>query len=250
MAALAASGAVLAIQWRLPWPVGALPPLLLILAAPWIWIQLDKLLHMGWVARGMIAVTRAGRDEIPEFADRSRAFAGILAKAAREPGLDEILVVSHSMGAQQAGRAIGRALTDDPGFGRQGTPVNFLSLGSLLPFYSMTAKDAPYREEMAALTRSDWIGWVDITGPSDPGCAAALHPLAGLGLGEPEGRPDRRSPRFHLLLTPETYRKLKRQPLDFHFHYLKAAETPGDYDFFRLTCGPEPLTAWRRETAA
>ncbi|HEY5411958.1 MAG TPA: hypothetical protein VIJ94_14645 [Caulobacteraceae bacterium] len=251
VAVLAASGAALAAGLGLPWALGALPPLLLILAAPWVWTQLDKLLHVGWLARGMIAVTRAARGEIPEFAERGRAFAGALAEAAREPGLDEILVVSHSMGAQQAGRALGRALIADPDFARGGTPVNFLSLGSLLPFYSMTAEaDAPYREEMAALTRADWIGWVDVTGPSDPGCAASLHPLAGLGLDELAGRPDRRSPRFHLLLTPETYRKLKRQPLEFHFHYLKAAEIPGDYDFFRLTTGPEPLTAWRREMAA
>ena len=251
IAALAASGAVLAADAGLPWPAGALPPLLLILASPWVWARIDTLLHMGWLARGMIAVTRAARGEIPAFAERSGAFARILAEAARARDADEILVVSHSMGAQQAGRAIGRALIEDSTFGRQGTPVNFLSLGSLLPFYSTTAKaDEAYRQEMAALVGADWIGWVDVTGPSDPGCAAALHPLLGLDLGEPPGRPDRRSPRFHLLTTAETYRKLKRQPLEFHFHYLKAMEMAGDYDFFRLTAGPEPLTAWRRETMA
>lgn len=251
VAILAASGAVLADNFGLPWSVGALPPLLLILAAPWLWARLDKVLHMGWLARGMIAVTRSARGEIPEFAERCRAFAGALAAAAREPSLDEVLVVSHSMGAQQAARALGRALIEDPGFGRQGTPVNFLSLGSLLPFYSMTARgDAPYRDEMAALVAADWIGWVDVTGPSDPGCAAALHPLTGLDLGEPPGRPDRRSPRFHLLLTAESYRKLKRTPLEFHFHYLKAMEIAGDYDFFGLVAGPQPLTAWRREMPA
>ncbi len=250
VAALSASGAAVAVRLGLPWVLGALPPLLLILAAPWVWTQLDKLLHVGWLGRGMIAVTRAARGEIPEFAERGAAFAAILAEAAAEPGWDEMLVVSHSMGAQQAGRALGRALMENPDFGRQGTPVNFLSLGSLLPFYSMTAEDPPYRQEMAALTAADWIGWVDVTGPSDPGCAASLHPLLGLGVGEPEGRPDRRSPRFHLLLTPGTYKTLKREPLDFHFHYIKATEIAGDYDFFRLTCGPQPLTAWRRETAA
>ena len=249
VAALAASGAALASRFGLPWAVGALLPLLLILAAARVWTFLDKVLHVGWLGRGMIAVTRAARGEIPEFAERGRAFAGIMAAAAQEPGWDEVLVVSHSMGAQEAGRALGRALIENPSFGRQGTPVNFLSLGSLLPFYSMTARDAPYREEMTALAAADWVGWVDVTGPSDPGCAAALHPLTGLGLGEPPDRPDRRSPRFHLLLTPESYKTLKRAPLEFHFHYLKATEFAGDYDFYRLVAGPQPLTAWRREMA-
>ncbi len=238
---LCASGAVLAARLGAPWILGALPPLALWLAAPWVWTQLDKLLAVGWLGRGMIAVTRAARGEIPGFAQRSQAFARALADADQAGGWDEILVVSHSMGAQEAGRAIGRAVLQDPQFGRRGTPVNFLSLGSLLPFYSMTAKDDPYREEMAALVAAGHIGWVDVTGPSDPGCAAALHPLLGLGLGEPEGRPERRSPRFHLLLSPESYARLKRKPLDFHFHYLKATEIAGDYDFFRLTAGPETL---------
>lgn len=241
--ALSATGAMLASRLGAPWILGALPPLLLWLLAPWVWAQADKLLPVGWLARGMIAVTCAARGEIPAFAERGGAFAQLIAAAAREPGWDEILVVSHSMGAQQAARALGRALLDDPAFGRTGTPVNFLSLGSLLPFYSLTAKDEAYREEMAALVVSPWIGWVDITGPSDPGCAAALHPLLGLDLGEPEGRPARRSPRFHLLMSAERYRTLKRQPLTLHFQYLKAAEIPGDFDMFQLTAGSRRLTS-------
>jgi hypothetical protein len=241
--ALCASGAVLAERLGAPWIIGALPPLALWLLAPWAWKRVDKALPVGWLARGMIAVTRSARGDIPEFAARADAFAELIAAAAKEPGWDEILVVAHSMGGQQAARALGRALLKDPEFARSGTPVNLLTLGSLLPFYSMTTDDGPYREEMAALVAAPQIGWLDITGPSDSGCAAALHPLLGLGLGEPEGRPVRRSPRFHVLLSPEAYRRLRREPLAFHFHYLSAAEIPGDYDFFRLTAGPERLTA-------
>ena len=240
--AICAAGGVLAGRLGWPWPVLALPPLLLWLLAPRAWGQVDKVLPVGWLGRGMIAVTRAARGEIPEFAAHADAFAEKLLAAWREPGWDEILVVGHSMGGQQAGRALGRAVLSDPDFGRTGTPVNLLTLGSLLPFYSMTAEDEPYRREMAALVAAKTIGWIDVTGPGDPGCAAALHPLAGLDLGEPGDRPVRRSPRFHLVLTPATYGRLKREPLAFHFHYLMATEVPGDYDFFRMTTGPDLLT--------
>jgi hypothetical protein len=60
----------------------------------------------------------------------------------------------------------------------------------------------------------------------------------------------RRSPRFHVQMSPEAYRALRREPLAFHFHYLRAAEIPGEYDFFRLTAGPERLTAERELAAA
>jgi hypothetical protein len=103
--------------------------------------------------------------------------------------------------------------------------------------------DPAFHAEMAALVAADWIDWVDVTGPSDPGCAAALHPLLGLDLGEPEGRPHRRSPRYSELLTPESFARLKKTPLAYHFQYIMASEKPAEYDFFRLTAGPESIMA-------
>ena len=239
-------GGALAARLGAPWPLGALPPLLLWLLLMPAWRRFDAVLPVGWLGRGMIGVTRAARGEIPAFAERSQAFARALTAGYREPGFDEMRVVSHSMGGQQACRALGRALMLDPGFGRD-RPVDLLTLGSLMPFYSMTValsgRDPAFREELAALVAADWIDWVDVTGPSDPGCAAALHPLAGLELGAPAGRPFRRSPRFSELLSPASFKALKRAPLAYHFQYIMAAETPGEYDFFRLTSGPVPVAS-------
>jgi hypothetical protein len=246
VALLSWSGALLAHALGAPWIVGAAPPLLLWLLLMPAWRRFDAWLPVGWLGRGMIGVVGAARGEFPEFARRSTAFAAKLVEAAREPGAGEILVVSHSMGGQQACRAIGRAVLMDPDFGRH-IPVRLLTLGSLMPFYSMTValygKDRAYREEMAALVGADWIEWVDVTGPSDPGCAAALHPLLGLDLGEPEGRPHRRSPRYSELLTPASFEKLKKTPLAYHFQYIMASEKAAEYDFFRLTAGPDPISS-------
>jgi hypothetical protein len=241
------AGALLARSFGAPWPAGAAPPLLVWLLLMPAWKRFDAWLAVGWLGRGMIGVCSAARGEVPEFARSADAFAAALVEAAREPGSDEILVVSHSMGAQQACRALGRAVLTDPEFGKGRRPVRLLTLGSLLPFYSMTEalyrKDPAYREEMAALVGADWIDWVDVTGPSDPGCAAALHPLTGLDLGEPAGRPWRRSPRYSELLTPEGFAKLKKAPLSYHFQYIMAGERAAEYDFFALTAGPDPITS-------
>jgi len=245
VALLMASGALAARAFHAPWFAGALPPLLLFLLIMPGWRRLDAFLPIGWAGRGMIGVTQAARGAAPGFARRSGEFAKRLAAAESEGGYDEILVVAHSMGAQQACRALGRAVTLNPKLGRL-RRVRLLTLGSLLPFYSMTEAwaggDPAYREDMKALLEADWIDWLDVTAPSDPGCAAALHPLEGLDLGEPPGRPYRRSPRYGDIVSAETLRRLKRTPLDFHFQYIMASERPGEYDFFSLTAGPEPIT--------
>lgn len=235
------AGGILMARAHHPWILGALPPLIFLLLALPLWSVVDSWLPVGWLARGMIGVTDAARGQIPSFAERSRLFARKIAEAAREPGWDEVLVVAHSMGGQQACRALGRALIDDTELGRA-TPVSLLTLGSLLPFYSMTAKgDLDYRQEMAALVAAPHIPWIDVTGPSDAGCSAAMQTLAGLDLGEPADRPIRYSPRFHAILDPERYRGLKKRPLDLHFQYIRSSDMAEGYDFFALTAGPEPL---------
>jgi len=245
IALLMTAGAQVAVMLRAPWPLGALPPVALVLLLMPLWRRFDALLPVGWAGRGMIGVTRAAKGEAPGLAARSREFADRLAAAESEGGFDEILVVGHSMGAQQACRALGRAVMLNPRLGRL-RRVRLLTLGSLLPFYAMTAAafggDPDFREEMAALVEADRIDWLDVTAPSDPGCAAALHPLLGLDLGEPDGRPFRRSPRFGDIVTPQRLRRLKRTPLDYHFQYIMAGEIAGEYDFFALTAGPEPIT--------
>ena len=253
VAMLMAAGAGIAGMLKAPWFLGALPPLLLFLLLMPAWRRLDAILPVGWIGRGMIGVTQAARGHAPQFAARSLEFAKRLAAAEDEGGFDEILVVGHSMGGQQACRALGRAVMLNPRLGRL-RKVRLLTLGSLLPFYSMceawAGGDPVWREEMKALVEADWIDWLDVTAPSDPGCAAALHPLLGLDLGEPAGRPHRRSPRYGDIVSPETLRRLKKTPLDFHFQYIMAGERPGEYDFFALTAGPEPVTRMARSAAS
>ena len=253
VAAAVAIGAGVAVWLKAPWWVGGLPPVLLLLLLMPAWKRIDGILPVGWIGRGMIGVTEAARGNAPQFAARSNEFAKRLAAAESEGGWDEILVVAHSMGGQQACRALGRAVLLNPKLGRL-RRVRLLTVGSLLPFYSMTEAaaggDPAWREEMKALVEADWIEWLDVTAPADPGCAAALHPLIGLDLGEPAGRPHRRSPRYGDIVSPETLRRLKTKPLDYHFQYIMAGDKPGEYDFFALTAGPEAIAGMIRPAGA
>ena len=227
----------------LDWPAWtlALPPLALVLPLFIVWRWTDRFVSIAWLARGMICVVQAARGDYPELDARCEAFARRLIAADQAGEADEILVVGHSMGAQLAGQAIAKALSGDPQFGRRGARVNLLTLGQLLPFYSLITRDQAYRAEMQALAEARHIGWVDFTSPADAGSAATIHPLEGASPDRWPDRPARRSPRFHALVSKANYRALRKRPLDYHFAYLRAMDAAGDYDFFRLTTGPDYL---------
>ena len=238
---LCLAGAHLAQARGWPWAALGLPPLLLWLAAVPVWKQLDRWAPVTWLGRGMICVSGASPLPHPAFEERLGQFAQRLVEAAREPGCDEVLVIGHSMGCQQAARAVGQALQLDPGYGRDGPKVSLLTLGQLIPLYSLMTDDETYRRDLKTLAEARQIDWLDITGPSDPGSICDVHPLFGLGFEPPEARPVRQSPRFHAVLSKAAYQSLRRRPLDFHFQYLMATEMAGGYDYFRLTTGPDRL---------
>ena len=58
--------------------------------------------------------------------------------------------------------------------------------------------------------------------------------------------PDRRGPlvisaAFTQTLSPERWKELRWRFFRLHFQYLCAFDRPGDYDYFRITAGPQPL---------
>jgi hypothetical protein len=224
------------------WPGWAgYAPLVLLALLPFAWAQVDRLVPLNWLIRGMVFVSRAGRGAHAKVEARCAAFAERILQAAREPGWDEVLVVGHSVGAQLAARAMGKALERDPELGKAGPPVNLLTLGQLIPFYSLSVKNADFVEDFRRLVEARQIGWLDIESPADAGSVCAIHPLTGLPLELRKDRPVHRSPRFHKLLDRRNFARLQRRPLDFHFQYIMGCDVAGDYDFFRLTAGPDLL---------
>ncbi|HEX8232773.1 MAG TPA: hypothetical protein VF559_05450 [Caulobacteraceae bacterium] len=221
----------------------------LLIPLPWAWRGVDRLIPVGWLARGMHGVSTASAGRAPDLDRRLDEFAGRILDASQEPGWDEVLIVGHSMGAQLAAQALGRAAARDPDLGRA-TPVNLLTLGQLIPLYTAMTRDPAYAADFRSLMAAEQVGWLDVASPADAGGACGLHPFVGLDLPRRRGRPLRLSPRFHKVVSPETFRRLRRSPLDFHFQYIKAAEAEGDYDFFRLVAGPHPLTGTPEADAA
>ncbi|MFP4303455.1 MAG: hypothetical protein ACLFQF_01115 [Rhodosalinus sp.] len=172
---------------------------------------------------------------LAEFTDR-------IAEALAEDW-DEVLVVGHSSGAHLAVSVLadlvraGRVSADYPALG-------FLSLGQVVPMMSFLPRAQRLRADLAFLSESDALTWVDVTAPGD-GCAFALcDPVAVSGVAGPAKRwPLVISAAFTQTLSPERWRALRWRFFRLHFQYLCAFDRPGDYDYFRVTAGPRTLAA-------
>lgn len=190
------------------------------------------LLHdYAWSAQHWGANPPALDTRLAAFADRIRA--------ALNDGFDEVLVVGHSSGAHLAVTVLADVIRGDV---PPGTALGFLSLGQVVPMLSFLPKAGRLRGDLAYLSQSDALTWVDVTAPGD-GCAFALcDPVAVTGVA-PTGKrwPLVISAAFTQSLSPERWRALRWRFFRLHFQYLCAFDRPRDYDYFRITAGPLTL---------
>lgn len=175
----------------------------------------------------------------PELAARMRAFQGQIATALGGNS-DEVLVIGHSSGAH-----LGVSILAD--LIRQGLPekrpeLSFLTLGQVVPMVSFLPEARQLRGDLAFLSASDALTWIDISAPGD-GCAFALcDPVAVSGVAPKDKRwPLILSAAFTQTLSPERWKALRWRFFRLHFQYLCAFDRPGDYDYFQITAGPKTL---------
>ncbi len=207
--------------------------------------RLDRHLYAHYLLHDYAFCARDAGAYPPELARRISAFAVRLRQALAEPW-DEVLLVAHSSGAQVAVSALAEALAADPP--ARHPPLAFLTLGQAIPMASLLPRATRLRADLQALSRHRSLTWVDVSAPGD-GCAFALcDPVAVSGLATPEQRgPLILSAAFRQTLRPHTWRRLRWRFFRLHFQYLCAFDAlPGerwDYDYFRLTAGPQTLAA-------
>ncbi len=176
----------------------------------------------------------------PPLEARMAQFTDQIAEALTEE-VDEVLVVGHSSGAHLAVSILADLLRSDR-LPAAGPKLAFLSLGQVVPMVSFLPEATRLRADLAYLSTTDRLTWVDVTAPGD-GCAFALcDPVAVSGVA-PEGQtwPLVLSAAFTQTLKPETWKALRWRFFRLHFQYLCAFDNPGDYDYFQITCGPQTL---------
>jgi hypothetical protein len=256
LAAAAASAAVLA-AWAIPgWPAwvralaGAGLAGLAVWATAWLAMRLGNRLAVLWLLRIYAFSARWSRGETPGLGERSEAFAARIAAAAREPDVDEVLVVAHSVGTMLAVPVMAQVLA---ALDRAAVPaerLGLVTLGECIPLISFQPQAGAYRAALQTLGRRPDLLWVDYTAPTDGACFPLVDPVAASGLAVAPGTGPRvLSPRFFSLYAPERYRRLRRDWYGMHFLYLMATDYAYGYDYFAMTCGPQRLVARLAEVA-
>ncbi|MFY0680218.1 MAG: hypothetical protein JXR13_06555 [Thalassovita sp.] len=178
----------------------------------------------------------------PELEARIAEFKDLIT-AALQTDVDEVLVVGHSSGAHLA-VSILSDLIREGGAPSEGPRLSFLSLGQVVPMVSFLPKADRLRRDLRYLSARSEVYWLDVTAPGD-GCAFALcDPVAVSGVAGPDKAwPLVLSAAFTQTLSPERWKELRWRFFRLHFQYLCAFDVPGDYDYFRITAGPQTLGA-------
>ncbi|WP_294220517.1 hypothetical protein [uncultured Shimia sp.] len=177
----------------------------------------------------------------PALEARMTEFAERISEALQSD-CDEVLVVGHSSGAHLAVSVLADLIRD----GRvpeTGPALGFLSLGQVVPMVSFLPKAGRLRADLAFLCQREELTWVDVTAPGD-GCAFALcDPVSVSGVAPEDGKrwPLVFSAAFTQTLSEARWAELRWRFFRLHFQYLCAFDRPRDYDYFRITAGPQTL---------
>lgn len=180
------------------------------------------------------------KGEAPEMEARLDAFAAEIRAAEGKAG--EIVLIGHSSSSFFGFEALDRALAADPDFGRRGTPVSFVTIGSVIAWITLDGNAAATRAALARVAASDAIGWLDIRTKWDWLSIYKRDPLSASGLPSPKHH---RPVEFHVrmpdLVEAERLSRRRFNLFQMHFQLLMSSDSPDTFDYISLVAGPEPV---------
>ncbi|WP_206454667.1 hypothetical protein [Aurantimonas marina] len=177
------------------------------------------------------------REGNPALSARIARQAEEIAARAAASDADEIVVAAHSLGASFAVLALDRALSGDLKTDRR---WHILTVGSSLMKTALHPAAKTQRAAVRRLVTEHRIAWTDCQGLSDPINFYNSNPTTSLGIRE--GRiPAVVRVHFRRLVSPQTYRRIKRDFFRLHRQFVLAVERRCPYSFHMLLLGPRPV---------
>ncbi|GLS62019.1 hypothetical protein GCM10007888_04000 [Methylobacterium oxalidis] len=242
--ALAAAAAATLPEASWPWSFLAVPPLAYAILAGLMRATRGKPLYVAH----LVDDTTFTHDHGSGAEGRMHARLDALAERIRaaEGTAPEIVVIGHSSSSFLAIEALDRILARDPDFGRRGTPVSLVTIGSVIPWIALDPRAERVRGALARVAAADAIGWLDVRAEWDWLSVHLRDPLAASGIPSPgPGRPAAIRVRQDELVAPELLRLKSRQYNLFqtHFQLLMSAIDPAAFDYIAFVAGPEPVHA-------
>ena len=214
--------------------ISGLTAFAMFLAGPWRWLHLAPLFDDWILARDYI---RDGNSVLKQKLDRT---AEQIIEAAREPGVDEILVLGHSLGAVLAIDFIDKALTLQPALGLSGPRFAFITIGSSVLKIGLHRGARGFRAAVARVATAPGVFWGDYQARVDIMNFYGSDPIAEMGL-KAGAMPVVRRVEIGRMLEHTTYRKMRLRFFRLHCQFISGNDRRAEYDYFMLACGP--LTA-------
>ncbi|MDO9417115.1 hypothetical protein [Pararhizobium sp.] len=157
--------------------------------------------------------------------------------ALSEPA-DEYVITSHSMGSSMAVHVTGMLLSDEPEF-FAGKTVVFATLGSGLLQCALLGSARILRQRTGLIARCKEIFWMDVQCLTDSIHFYKSKPVSAAGHADaPQATVTRI--RFKYMLTPQRYRRIRRDFLRVHRQYVLGSDRRSAFDFSLMTSGPLP----------
>lgn len=180
---------------------------------------------------------------------RLDAFADLIRAA--EGDASEIVVIGHSSSSFLGIEALDRVLARDPEFGRRGTPVSFVSIGSVIPWITLDPRAVAVRASLARVAACNAIGWLDVRAKWDWLSIHTRNPLSASRLPAPAShRPVEIHVRIEDLIEKRILQRRKWNLFRMHFQLLMSSRDSQAFDYVAFVAGPEPvhlaLRRWRK----
>jgi hypothetical protein len=180
----------------------------------------------------------------PDWDQRIDRFAKHLVDVIGASEAQEIVLVGHSSGSFLGVELLARALKLDPSLGRHGPRIVLLTIGANFPIVGYHKASQDFRDHLRDLAVEPSIDWIDCQARKDVMNFFQFDPLAahGIDVGTAKRNPTIVPVRFREIIRPENYNAFRRKFFRVHFQFVMANQVPHAYDFFRIVCGPVPLS--------
>jgi len=163
-------------------------------------------------------------------------------RAALNEPADEYVITSHSMGSSIATQVIGTLVEREPSL-FEGKRIIFVTLGGAILQCALLRSAEVLRARVGAIARVKDIFWFDVQCLTD---AINFYRCQVVALA---GHHDAPQPpivfiRLKHMLSPERYRRIKRDFLRVHRQYVLDADVRAPFDFTLMTAGPFPAASF------
>jgi len=198
-------------------------------------------INVFWLLRIYAFTSRWASGDIKLIDKRIEYFADKVFATLRNNQQDEVIIISHSVGTMLAVAIAARvaAKIDNHQVKQR---LNMITLGECIPLLSLLPKAKAIKDDLAYLSSTENIYWIDYTSPADGACFPLVDPVK-ISISEQQYKntPLLLSTRFYKLYTDANYQKTRRNFYKMHFLYLMSHDTLGEYDLFAMIIGKQPL---------